>query len=149
MDTLPCLPNRLMQFPALILIAEPLEEHAESDRARLMSTNTRTCSCCASELFQICGRQAMLLDSEGNGRPDACGVEHDCFVIFPCQHSYLFLPTFCRTESLVAGLASSPRSACRINAQVARYICHRDMEIVDSEDSLNSLRQAFAVVDDH
>ena len=54
-----------------------------------------------------------------------------------------------RTESLVAGLASSPGSACRINAQVARYICHRDMEIVDSEGSLNSLRQAFAVVDDH
>ena len=95
-DALSCLPNRLMQFPALIPKAEPPGENAEtclntrvvlvshnnldgSDKARLMSTNTRTYSCCASKLFQICGRQAILLESVGNGRPDACGVQRDCF----------------------------------------------------------------------
>ena len=33
------------------------------------------------------GRQAIRLHT---GRPDACGIELDCFAICPCKHSYLF-----------------------------------------------------------
>ena len=82
MDTLPCLPKKLVQLPVLIRTTEPPRENAEarlggrvvllshsdldsSDGASLMSTHTRTCSCCASNLIHIRGRQAMLLQSVG------------------------------------------------------------------------------------
>ena len=56
------------------------------DGPSLMSTNTRTCSCCASKL----GRQAILLHPLGNGRPKTCGVELDRSAVFPCQHFHFF-----------------------------------------------------------
>ena len=94
------------------------------------------------------GRQAIRLHSVGNGRPDACGIELDCFAICPCKHSYLFPRRFAARSLwlrvlhrlLVPPVVSRPKS---------RYICHRDVEIVDSEDSSNSLGQALAVTDNH
>ena len=161
MDALPCLPNRSMQLPALIPKAEPQGENAETclnarvmllphnnldggDRARLMSTNSRTCSCCASELFQICGRQAILLDSVSSGRPDACGVELDYFAIFPCQHSNLLSPDV--LPHGVSGSGSCVVSWFRLSQQCPNQ---RDEEIVDPEDSSNPLRQAFAAAHNH